>query len=85
MPAYILKVLAPAAQSFIRHSHATLPSAACSPISHFSPKIRKFGGESQKTVKIIIIIRRPEVRDSKCDGNVGSFRDGRLSHLEGTE
>ena len=48
MPAYILKVLAPAAQSFIRHSHATLPSAACSPISHFSPKIRKFGGESQK-------------------------------------
>ena len=47
MPAYILKVLAPAAQSFIRHSHATLPSAACSPISHFSPKIRKFGGESQ--------------------------------------
>ena len=32
MPAYILKVLAPAAQSFIRHSHATLPSAACSPI-----------------------------------------------------
>ena len=48
MPAYILKVLAPAAQSFIRHSHATLPSAACSPISHFSPKIRKFGGGSQK-------------------------------------
>ena len=48
MPAYILKVLAPAAQSFIRHSHATLPSAACSPISHFSPKIRKFGVGSQK-------------------------------------
>ena len=48
MPAYILKVLAPAAQSFIRHSHATLPSAACSPISHFSPKIRKFGAATQK-------------------------------------
>ena len=48
MPAYILKVLAPAAQSFIRYSHATLPSAACSPISHFSPKIRKFGAATQK-------------------------------------
>ena len=42
MPAYILKVLAPAAQSFIRHSHATLPSAACSPIDSLftqDPKI----------------------------------------------
>ena len=42
MPAYILKVLAPAAQSFIRHSHATLPSAACSPIDSLFTQDPKF-------------------------------------------
>ena len=56
MPAYILKVLAPAAQSFIRHSHATLPSAACSPIDSLftqDPKIwcrrdpKSFFGQSK--------------------------------------
>ena len=45
MPAYILKVLAPAAQSFIRHSHATLPSAACSPIElTFRPRSENLVG-----------------------------------------
>ena len=55
MPAYILKVLAPAAQSFIRHSHATLPSAACSPIElTFRPRSENLVGGAKKLLYVVL-------------------------------